>query len=242
MLKSVRISQYRGFRSLDIEGLTQVTLLVGPNNAGKTSALEAIELLLEGRLPRALLFSPLRRGELIYTSEAPSRDADISHLFHGHGVAVGSRFEIKGENEHRHIQCEIVREANPPPADKEPRQSELPLSQELNKAGETLSLLVKSDRRGEARVSVSEDGAVSFEHARRKVLSAEQEPVACLYAFSEPMLMSTLAHSGSHCPRPGRTTSYRCHPDHRAGHRANRGPSARAVRESSDDGREGKGF
>ena len=46
LLENLKIKNFRGFDSLEIEGLSQINLFVGQNNSGKTSILEAIFLLL----------------------------------------------------------------------------------------------------------------------------------------------------------------------------------------------------
>jgi predicted ATPase len=56
-LTSVRITRYRGLSNVSLEGLTRINLLVGVNNAGKTSVLEAIYLLCRRSDPRGLLDS-----------------------------------------------------------------------------------------------------------------------------------------------------------------------------------------
>lgn len=38
------IGQFRGLRNLKIEGLSQINLLVGSSNSGKTSVLEAMSI------------------------------------------------------------------------------------------------------------------------------------------------------------------------------------------------------
>ena len=43
MLTSIELTGFRGFRQLKLEGLQRVNLIVGKNNSGKTSLLEAIE-------------------------------------------------------------------------------------------------------------------------------------------------------------------------------------------------------
>ncbi|MDR0835057.1 MAG: AAA family ATPase, partial [Tannerella sp.] len=45
-LDSIKIENFRGFDSLEIEGLSKINLFVGKNNSGKTSILEALFLLL----------------------------------------------------------------------------------------------------------------------------------------------------------------------------------------------------
>jgi AAA15 family ATPase/GTPase len=63
MYESIRITRFRQFQDLELGGLTRVNLFVGRNNAGKTSILEAVELLASGAITPALLRSGRRRGE-----------------------------------------------------------------------------------------------------------------------------------------------------------------------------------
>jgi len=46
LLEELKITNFRGFDSLKIEGLSKINLFVGKNNSGKTSVLEAMFLLL----------------------------------------------------------------------------------------------------------------------------------------------------------------------------------------------------
>lgn len=45
MLRDLTIQNYRCFKDFHIDGLARVNLIVGMNNSGKTSLLEAIYLL-----------------------------------------------------------------------------------------------------------------------------------------------------------------------------------------------------
>lgn len=45
MISSIQIKGFRGFSDFEMRGLGRVNLLVGTNNSGKTSVLEAIDLL-----------------------------------------------------------------------------------------------------------------------------------------------------------------------------------------------------
>jgi hypothetical protein len=54
-LSSLSIERYRGLTGVELHGLTRVNVLVGVNNAGKTSVLEAIYLLCRQADPRGLL-------------------------------------------------------------------------------------------------------------------------------------------------------------------------------------------
>ena len=81
--------------------LGRVNLLVGTNNAGKTSVLEAIQILeVPGEL--GTILSPLsRRGEDFEDSQSRlSRQVDVRRMFHGHEVKLGSRLFFAAETDH----------------------------------------------------------------------------------------------------------------------------------------------
>ena len=80
--------------------LGRVNLLVGTNNSGKTSVLEAIQLLLSHGYLGSLYSTLFRRGEhLLGESERrPQPEADVCRLFHGYGLETGSIFNIRGTN------------------------------------------------------------------------------------------------------------------------------------------------
>ena len=79
MISTILIENYRAIRKLNIEGLKQVNIIVGPNNSGKSSFLEAIYLasafvdpedkifptsLENGRKRNKLVYLLSRRGEV----------------------------------------------------------------------------------------------------------------------------------------------------------------------------------
>lgn len=99
--RDLRISNFRRFQHFTMEGLGRVNLLVGPNNCGKTTVLEAIELLFSEPSPVRLGFVAMRRGALIYSGDKlSSRTARIQlqHLFYGHTAQIGSEFTIAGRS------------------------------------------------------------------------------------------------------------------------------------------------
>lgn len=88
MLKSFSVKNFRLFRSLQVQDLAQLNLLVGKNNTGKSAFLEAVRLLVEDASPQMLWDlvtsrQESRRGrvEVIGGEEAGS---PIRHLFPGH--------------------------------------------------------------------------------------------------------------------------------------------------------------
>ncbi len=103
MLKSLKIENFRCFRSFEMSRLGRVNLLVGANNSGKTSVLEAIGLLRAGGDLSLLEKWMTQRGEYWWSDSGSKRqkEYDISHLFYGRNFSVNSYFSIEGENKSR---------------------------------------------------------------------------------------------------------------------------------------------
>jgi energy-coupling factor transporter ATP-binding protein EcfA2 len=103
MINSIKISGYRGFSDFSMTGLGRINLLVGRNNTGKTSILEALHLLASGSDLSALWRILLRRGEQPVFEPSPGRaiqqEIDLSHLFHGHELAPGMTITITTSNQ-----------------------------------------------------------------------------------------------------------------------------------------------
>ena len=114
MLSSIHIKGYRGFKDFRMENLCRVNLLVGANNSGKTSALEAFYLLASQADRRALVQVLLRRGELKYDRDENYRKGylklDASHLFYGHECRPGTKFDILARNQRpeKSLSAEVV--------------------------------------------------------------------------------------------------------------------------------------
>lgn len=107
MLHTLDLKGFRGFESYRLSGLTRVNLLVGKNNCGKTSVLEAIELLASGGNPRVLYNSLKRRGEN-GTRRMHEPVMDVAHIFHGHACAPGVSFELSSNNGKRTLKVKIL--------------------------------------------------------------------------------------------------------------------------------------
>lgn len=97
MITQLEIKNFRGFSEYKIEDVGQVNLLVGTNNCGKTSILEAVQVI-KSKGELSVLFSIFeRRGEKKesedYTKEG--YEADLSRLFYGFNIELTSFFSIK---------------------------------------------------------------------------------------------------------------------------------------------------
>ncbi len=100
MFTSLKVNNFRCFQSFELQELGTINLLVGANNSGKTSLLEAIQLLCSPRVFYSLQESMDFRGE--YFLGKPDRrgnhqyELDTRHLFYGRKFNLDSKFSIEG--------------------------------------------------------------------------------------------------------------------------------------------------
>jgi AAA domain, putative AbiEii toxin, Type IV TA system/AAA ATPase domain len=162
VLKNLTLRGFRTFRELHVDRLKRVNLFVGTNNAGKTSVLEAIEILSRGTA-RALLESLERRNERL--ADVPGTEWDISHLFHGHSSRVGSSFHIEGQAKTKAwVHCEILE------GGLDTVEPQLRLASEI---GEPFTILRFGSHLEERALEVSPAGGISEIYRRRTSLMAE---------------------------------------------------------------------
>ncbi|MEO1429302.1 MAG: ATP-binding protein [Cyanobacteria bacterium J06633_8] len=94
MLNDITIQNYRCFKDFHIDSLARVNLIVGMNNSGKTSLLEAIYLLIGQKHPRVLGEILDNRGEVIerlnlgITGKPEKLESyyQITNLFHNYQI------------------------------------------------------------------------------------------------------------------------------------------------------------
>ncbi|MEH2012744.1 AAA family ATPase [Nostoc sp.] len=99
MLKTIKIENFRSFQSFELQQLGRVNLLVGKNNSGKTSILEAIQLLCSRTNLQPLAEVMTNRGEYFWNDNHKiNRELDICHLFYGHEIKPDSKLCISGIN------------------------------------------------------------------------------------------------------------------------------------------------
>ncbi len=102
MITELAVENYRGFRNYRLRGLSRVNLLVGKNNSGKTSLLEAVHLLASNNPLEALMETMVRRSESLPGAEDDRERKfllDPGFLFHKHDLKLGSKFLVKGDND-----------------------------------------------------------------------------------------------------------------------------------------------
>jgi AAA15 family ATPase/GTPase len=103
MFRSIKIENFRGFKHFELEQLGRINLLVGLNNSGKTSILEAVQLLCSRTNLEPLSEIMLNRGEYFWSDDElrgnrRNTNLDICHLFFGHEIKPDVRFSISSTN------------------------------------------------------------------------------------------------------------------------------------------------
>jgi hypothetical protein len=99
MLRSLKIENFRCFQKFELQQLGRLNLLVGTNNSGKTSILEAVQLLKSQSNLESLREVMSNRGEFIWNDERDGdQELDIRHLFYDHEINEGSQFSILGDH------------------------------------------------------------------------------------------------------------------------------------------------
>ena len=101
MLKSLKIENFRCFPFFEMGQLGRLNLIVGTNNSGKTSILEAIQLLLDA--PITFDFKVLGeiitgRSEYVMNDEYQDKNLVVRHLFYNHQIHIDSKFAISGKS------------------------------------------------------------------------------------------------------------------------------------------------
>jgi AAA15 family ATPase/GTPase len=92
MLESFQIHNFRLFQHLEVRKLNRVNLIVGKNNSGKSTFLEAVELYASNASPTVLLDLVESRQESWFSEAQPHSQNFISnsvrHLFCGHKLPI----------------------------------------------------------------------------------------------------------------------------------------------------------
>jgi hypothetical protein len=109
MINDLHITNYRAFEEIIVDPLKRVNLIVGANNAGKTSLLEAIYLLASQDKQNSLATILQERGEFLSDARNSLRGRSnpnqislnqierylVTQLFHGHASSVYGPIKIQ---------------------------------------------------------------------------------------------------------------------------------------------------
>lgn len=172
VIRSLQLENYRGFQKYHLTGLARVNLLVGKNNCGKTSVLEAVGILGSEGDPLVLHQIASQRGEMTVVDEVRERIyPDVSHLFYGHAFRSGVSLSIQSENHHHRVQMRVIEASQ---LDQQQQflfdrmTSDLSVADPLSDPTEILSIQIEGTSASQA-YPVSSDGALLFNERRSVV-------------------------------------------------------------------------
>lgn len=116
MIATLRLENSRSFEKYQLSELRSVNLLVGPNNCGKTSVLEAVELLATRGDPVVLTNSARRRWESSSVDDRrKSMGYTVHHHFHGHRLEPGIHLSVSSDDGFGRVRiCVVEREPSEP--------------------------------------------------------------------------------------------------------------------------------
>jgi hypothetical protein len=218
-LKTLHLRGYRAFSDFRVSDLGRVNLVVGKNNAGKTSILEAIRLLASGGDPAALSQIANDRGETVAVEPELASEfrresvPDISHFFHGHQFESGLKFGITSGNGLGSLSAEIVEIAQLAENERIYMGRESNLFAESFYEGQ-LALRLRSeasDSYGVHAFAVSEEGAFVFDASglariRPTRRRARYESVPTVVITPSSLLPSLMSGMWERVIREGRET------------------------------------
>ncbi len=190
-LTSLGIENFRAFDRFKMGNLGRVNLLVGLNNCGKTTVLEAVNILMAGGGIETIWTTLTRRGENLERRPAAvnprwEEEVDIRRLFHGHQITPGVSFSLSagtslgGERMSASVQAshrQPTLPLSPPPSTEESEPAEelpsgLSLSLEWSRG-------VAEGSSFEEEFEINRRGGVSFDSIRRRrpFRRSEQLPI-----------------------------------------------------------------
>ena len=108
-IENINIKNYRGIQELNITGLKSINILVGDNNAGKTSLLEAIQIFSN---PTMYTLSKISRQRDNYKAEIRMNILDSLYYLFNIKKSDSHFFNINGiiENKKKDVQVKVTKE------------------------------------------------------------------------------------------------------------------------------------
>lgn len=164
MLRDLAIRNYRSFRDFRVDGLARVNLIVGANNSGKTSLLEAIYLLANQGDPERLIEILINRGELAErgfvrspTDQSRRPGYQLMRIFYGRQLLPKSSIHINSRHDSP-LSLQMMIQ----PAAVQPRSSsaQMPLMENIDEEEAPLLELVFDYGGTGFRVPIRDDGSI----------------------------------------------------------------------------------
>lgn len=205
MIDTLKLENYRGFKNYQLRELASVNLLVGPNNCGKTSVLEAVQLLVSQGDPGVMVESAQRRSES-YAGEDQPRDIGyplrwhnpLHHHFHGHRLEPGVRLSVSSGDGFGQVQIRI--------AEVELGEDPDPF-QDFSENVQELALLVKTGiGKNEIAFPLNDYGSLdlAFPWVRRRLADLRLNRSPTEFVTAESLNAREMAESWNQVNREGR--------------------------------------
>ena len=155
MIQTLRLENYRGFEKYQLRDLGKVNLLVGPNNSGKTSVLEAVQLLVSRGDPRVLIESARRRWESpVGEDRRRSTEHPMHHHFHGHKLEPGVSLSVSGSDGYGWVRLHVTEGDPDKPED---------LFEIISGSGRPLALVIQAGAdKGGTVLGLTDDGSLDW--------------------------------------------------------------------------------
>ncbi len=179
MLSDLTIHNYRSLQDFHIDGLAQVNLIVGSNNSGKTSLLEAIYLLVNQNNPQSMIDLLDNRGEVALSKTSNlSHSYQIKHIFNNHQLSFNHNIDIQSQKQSPlKLQIKLSLADNQEELYEYISENELPVL--------TLDFAYNSHQ--ELKIPVYEDGTLEARIFRTRSAKSllELTPPACKFLTTE---------------------------------------------------------
>lgn len=184
MLTSLTISGYRGFEGFSVSSLGRVNLIVGKNNSGKTSLLEAVQLCVTESPITAIREIATRRGELASGSREQDVVPIVSHFFSKHRLAADAKFSVRNGKRGAQREFAIVVEPDVQLREMIPGPAAVP-------GGPALVITEGAGGRIKTVIPINERGAISYEGWSYRLRFDELEENRSKVRFISPESLST---------------------------------------------------
>jgi ABC-type multidrug transport system ATPase subunit len=170
VLQHLQVQEFRALKDFRMADLGRINLLVGTNNCGKTSVLEAVSMLLAPGSPGEIWRSLVRRGE---TRDDADFEVELGHLFHGHELTVDSHLTVAGEGQGSGLRLDArvaEREKHDPVPRRRARQGQLrfPTAEPDDEDGALRGMVLvlrwlRDGHQQELRLPITQRGGLSSE-------------------------------------------------------------------------------
>jgi ABC-type branched-subunit amino acid transport system ATPase component len=130
-IQNLRIENFRGFRLFRMANPRRINLIVGANNSGKTTVLEAINVLMSGGDSSVIWSILYRRGETVWVGRAEERRGgstqfEIKRLFHNNEIDNLAFLRISADTDRGEVAATARIEPSRPATERDPQGAAFP--------------------------------------------------------------------------------------------------------------------